>query len=72
MNRLALATVDRLAANMRSLSQDGPSKTIAKERGEMTVSVRPWELQGRRRRRLAIVMGVVIAVCFLAVVYELS
>jgi hypothetical protein len=39
----------------------------------MTVSVRPWELQERRRRRLAIVvMGVVIAICFLALVYELG
>ena len=35
----------------------------------MTVSVRPWELRERRRRRLAIVvMGVVVAICFLAVV----
>ena len=39
----------------------------------MTGRVRPWELQERRRRRLAIVvMGVVVAICFLAIVYELG
>ena len=37
---------------------------------EMTLSVRPWEVQGRRRRRLTVVvMGVLVATCFLAVVY---
>jgi len=36
------------------------------------VRVHPWELQERRRRHLAIfVMGVVVAIFFLAVVYEL-
>ncbi len=35
--------------------------------------VQPWDLQQRRRRQLAIiVMGVVVAFCFLAVVYELG
>jgi hypothetical protein len=39
----------------------------------MTVSVQPWEVPQRRRRQLAIVvMGVVVAICFLAVVYELG
>jgi Tfp pilus assembly protein PilN len=39
----------------------------------MTVSVQPWEVQQRRRRQLTIVvMGVVVAICFLAVVYELG
>ena len=36
-------------------------------------SVRPWELHERRRRQLAIVvMGVVVAIFFVAVVYELG
>jgi len=39
----------------------------------MTSGVRPWDVQQRQRRRLAIVvMGVVVAICFLAVVYELG
>ena len=39
----------------------------------MAGRVRPWELHERRRRRLAIVvMGVVVVICFLAVVYELG
>ncbi len=37
------------------------------------MSVRPWEVHDRQRRQLVIVvMGVVVAVCFLAVVYELG
>ena len=39
----------------------------------MTSGVRPWEVQQRRRRRLAIVvMGAVLAICFLAMGYELG
>ncbi len=42
------------------------------ERG-MRVSVRPWEVHDTQRRQLAIVvMGLVVAICFLAVVYELG
>jgi len=52
-------------------------QVIARERGKilrgMTVSVRPWEVHDRQRRQLAIVvMGVVVVICFLAVVYELG
>jgi len=54
-------------------------QVIAKEPGNintergMTVSVRPWEVHDRQRRQLAIVvMGVVVAICFVAVVYELG
>ncbi len=37
------------------------------------VSVRPWEVHDWQRRQLAIVvMGVVVVICFLAVVYELG
>jgi hypothetical protein len=42
------------------------------ERG-IAVNVRPWEVHDRQRRQLAIVvMGIVVAICFLAVVYELG
>jgi hypothetical protein len=53
-------------------------QVIVKEEGKdiergMTVSMRPWEVHDRQRRQLAIVvMGVVVAICFLAVVYELG
>ncbi len=37
------------------------------------MSVRPWEVHERKRRQLVIVvMGVVVAVCSLAVVFELG
>jgi hypothetical protein len=37
------------------------------------VSVRSWEVHDRQRRQLVIVvMGVVVAICFVAVVYELG
>lgn len=37
------------------------------------MSVQSWELQERRRRLLAIiVMCAVVAVCFMAVLYELG
>jgi hypothetical protein len=39
----------------------------------MLERVQPWELHKRRHRQLAIiVMGVVVAICCLAVVYELG
>ena len=39
----------------------------------MTGRVQPWEVHHRQRRHLAIViMGVVVAICFLAVVCELG
>jgi hypothetical protein len=39
----------------------------------MAGCVQPWEVHQRRRRHLAIVvMGFVLAICFLAVIYELS
>ncbi len=37
------------------------------------MSVRAWEVHDRQRRQLAIfVMGVVVAICFVAVVYVLG
>jgi len=53
-------------------------QVIAKEEGKdiergTTVSVPPWEVHDRQRRQLTIVvMGIVVAICFLAVVYELG
>jgi len=47
--------------------------SVVEKGREMAGRVQPWEVHHRRRRQFAIVvMGIVVAICFLAVIYELG